>query len=208
MVYNSLYHSLEQLSNTEKEQFLPKILAIPGLSLSPNTTNPQKNLASLLCRAPLAEKRQVVVWHDIINNSINSHRTNTYRACTAEALTEILKTLTNISAIVYCQRNGTPYIRNQLISSGILVIPKCLISKRKRRTELVNEYQALHQDVQLELKYFRIVFEHQENLPAVLSKLRSNTKKKSQSRRRAEKRRLVNRGEETVGPTDEKSLTE
>ena len=208
MVYNSLYHSLEQLSNPEKEQFLPKILAIPGLSLSPNTTNPQKNLASLLCRAPLAEKRQVVVWHDIINNSINSHRTNNYRACTAEALTEILKTLTNISAIVYCQRNGTPYIRNQLISSGILVIPKCLISKRKRRTELVNEYQALHQDVQLELKYFRIVFEHQENLPAVLSKLRSNTKKKSQSRRRAEKRRLVNRGEETVGPTDEKSLTE
>ena len=184
MVYivaaSSLYHRLEQLSNPEKEQFLPKILAIPGLSLSPNTTNPQKNLASLLCRAPLAEKRQVVVWHDIINNSINSHRTNNFRACTAEELTEILKTLTNISAIVYCQRNGTPDIRNQLISSGFLVIPitKCLISKRKRRTELVNEYQALHQDVQLELKSLSIVFEHQDNLPAVLSKLRSNTKKK------------------------------
>ena len=214
MVYivaaSSLYHSLEQLSNPEKEQFLPKILAIPGLSLNPNTTNPQKNLASLLCRAPLAEKRQVVVWHDIINNSINSHRTNNFRACTAEELTEILKTLKNISAIVYCQRNGTPDIRNQLISSGILVIPitKCLISKRKRRTELVNDYQALHQDVQLEPKSLRIVFEHQDNLPAVLSKLRSNTKKKSQSRRRAEKRRLVNIGEATVGRTDEEASTE
>ena len=187
MVYiaaaSSLYHSLEQLINPEKEQLLPKNLAIPGLSLSPNTTNLQKNLASLLCRTPLAEKRRVVVWHDIINNSINSHnshRTNNFRACTAEALTEILKTLTNISAIVYCQRNGTPDIRNQLISSGILVIPitKSLISKRKRRTELVKEYQALHQDVQLELKSLRIVFEHQDDLPAVLSKLRSNTKKK------------------------------
>ena len=104
---SSLYHSLEQLSNPEKEQFLPKILAIPGLSLNPNTTNPQ-NLACLVCRAPLAEKRQVVVWHDIINNSFNSHRTNNFRACTAEELTEILKTLTNISAVVYCQRNGTP----------------------------------------------------------------------------------------------------
>ena len=125
-------------------------------------------------------------------------------------LIEILKTLTNISAIVYCQRNGTPDIRNQLISSGILVIPttKCLISKRKRRTELVNVYQALHQDVQLELKSLRIVFEHQDNLPVVLSKLRSNTKKKSQSRRRAEKRRLVNIGEATVGPTDEEASTE
>ena len=159
---SSLYHSLEQLSNPEKEQFLPKILAIPGLSLNPNTTSPQKNLASLLCRAPLAEKRQVVVWHDIIKKSINSHRTNNYRACTAEELTKILKTLANISAIVFCQRNGTPDIRNQLIGSGILVIPitKCLISKRKRRTELVNKYQALHQDVQLELKYLRIVCEH------------------------------------------------
>ena len=74
--------------------------------------------------------------------------------------------------------------------------------------ELVNEYQALHQDVQLELKSLRIVFEHQDNLPAVLSKLRSNMKKKSQSRRRAEKRRLVNRGEATVGRTDEEASTE
>ena len=73
---SSLHHSLEQLSNPEKEQFLPKTLAIPGLSLNPNNTNPQKNLASLLCRAALAEKRQVVVCNDIINNSINSHRTN------------------------------------------------------------------------------------------------------------------------------------
>ena len=72
----------------------------------------------------------------------------------------------------------------------------------------MNEYQALHQDVQLELKSLRIVFEPQYKLAAVLSKLRSNTKKKSQTRRRAEKRRLVNRGEETVGPTDEEASTE
>ena len=32
--------------------------------------------------------------------------------------------------------------------------------------------------------------------------------KKSQSKRRAQKRRLVNRGEETVGPTDEEASTE
>ena len=208
VVASSLYHSLEQLSNPEKEQFLHKKLAIPGLSLNPNTTNPQKNLANLLCGAPLAEKRQVVVWHDFINSSINSYRTNDLRACTAQELTEILKLLTNINAIVYCQRNGTPDIRNQLISSGIFLIhiTRCLISKRKCRTELVDEYQAL--DVQLELKFLWVVFEHQDNLPAVFSKLRSNTKKKSQTRRRAEKRRLVNRGEETVGPTDDKASTE
>ena len=85
MVYivaaSSLYHSMEQLSDPEKEQFLPEILSNPGLFLNPNTTNPQKNLASLICRSSLAEKRQVMVWHDIINNSINNHSTNNYRAC-------------------------------------------------------------------------------------------------------------------------------
>ena len=185
---SSLYHSLEQLSNPEKEQFLRKILAITGLSLNPNTTNPQKNLANLLCGTPLAEIRQVVVWHDFINSFINSHRTSDLRACTAQELTEILKLLTNINAIVYYLGNGTPDIRNQLISSGnfFIHITSCLISKRRSRTELVDEYQAL--DVQLELKSLWIVFKHQDNLPAVFSKLRSSTKKKSQTRRRAEKR--------------------
>ena len=51
------------------------------------------------------------------------------------------------------------------------------------------------------------MFEHQDNLPAVLFKLRSNTKKKSRSRRRAQKKRLADRGKETVGPTDEEAST-
>ena len=69
-----------------------------------------------------------------INNNINSHRTKNYRACTAEELTEILKTLTNISSIVYCHRNATPDIKNQLISSGIIFIPvtRLLISEEER----------------------------------------------------------------------------
>ena len=192
--------------NPEKEQFLHKILAISGPSLNPNTTNPQKNLANLLCGAPLAEKRQVVVWHDFINSFINSYRTNDLRACTAQELTEILKLLTNINAIVYYQGNGYQEPADQLGYFFSIHITRCLISKRRSRTELVDEYQAL--DVQLELKSLWSVFEHQDNLPAVFSKLRSRTKKESQTRRRAEKRRLVNRGEETVGPTDEEASTE
>ena len=74
--------------------------------------------------------------------------------------------------------------------------------------ELVQKYQAMHKDVKLELKSLRIVFEHQDNLPEASSKLRSNTKKKSQTRNRADKSRLANRGEETFGPTDEQASTE
>ena len=92
-------------------------MAIPGLSLNQNTTNPQKKLASLLCKAPLAEKLQVMVWNDIINNSINSHRTNKYRACTAEEVTEILMTLTGISAILYFQYTRYQEPADQLVFS-------------------------------------------------------------------------------------------
>ena len=52
------YNSLEQQGNPEKQQFLPKILAIPLLSLNPNTTSPQKNLANLLYRALLTSNRK------------------------------------------------------------------------------------------------------------------------------------------------------
>ena len=75
-----LYHSLEQLSNPEKEEFLPKILAIPGLSLNPNTTNPQKNLASLLCRAPLT--KNVKWWYGTTSSIILS-------TATAKTVTEL-----------------------------------------------------------------------------------------------------------------------
>ena len=57
-------------------------------------------------------------------------------------------------------------------------------------------------------KIFADWVRNQDNLPATLSKLRSNTKKKSQTGRRAEKKRLVIRGEELVGPTDEEASTE
>ena len=164
------YNSLEQLGNPEKQQFQPKILAIPLLSLNPNTTSPQRNLANLLYRALLTEKRQVGMWHDSIKVSINSHRTMNYRFCTAKDLAEIQKTLTNVSANVYCQRNGISDIMNQLFSSGIFVIPitNCLNSKMRRRTELVNEHEALHQV----LKFLRNVFKQIENLLVLLTKLR------------------------------------
>ena len=122
-------------------------------------------------------------------------------------MTEILKTLTNISAIVYCQRNGTPDFRNQLISSGFLVIPitRCLISKMKRRTELMNEYQVLNQDVQLELASLRFVFQHRGNLQLYG---RSFVQIRKRNRKQEGGGEKMDRGEKTVGPTDEAASTE
>ena len=60
--------------------------AIPGLSLNNNSLNQGKNLRLLLEDSPLKEKK-VVVWHDVVNNTISSHRTKHYRPSYDEELT-------------------------------------------------------------------------------------------------------------------------
>ena len=71
----------------------------------------------------------------------------------------------------------------------------------------MNEYQALQQGVQMQLKSLKNVFEYQYNLPAVLTKLCSNTKKEA-ANKNGDKGRLVDRSMETVGGTDEEPSTE
>ena len=155
---SSLHYSQELLTDEEKKQFLPHISAVTVLSLNRNTVNPQKNLANLLSRAP--QLRQIVVWHEVISNTIASHHTNNYSACSTEGLIAVLKEF-NINAFIYCQRRGIPDIKSQLISSGVLVFPitKFLMSKKKRKAEpeLMEGCQEFHQDSQLDLKSLRMM---------------------------------------------------
>ena len=73
----------------------------------------------------------MVVWHDVVNNTISSHRTNNYRPAGVEELTNYLKTKKQqILAIVYCRREGTPDLFSQLLGTGVLIIP----AKKKTTT--------------------------------------------------------------------------
>ena len=84
-----------------------------------------------------------------------------------------------------------------------------LISKRKKKaeSELLEGCHELHQDSDLELKSLRIVFNYKNILPAVLSKLRSNPKKKSLTRRKTDKMRSVDRLEETEACKEEEEAS-
>ena len=65
----------------------------------------------------------MVVWHDVVNNAINSHRTNSYRPAGAEELTYYLKSKKQqILAIVYCRREGTPDLFSQIRGTGVLIV--------------------------------------------------------------------------------------
>ena len=74
---SSLYHSLKDLEQEERRKMQQKVYAVPGLSLNPNTLNRGKDLRVLLELQTLAIK-QIIIWHDVLNNSISSHRTNNY----------------------------------------------------------------------------------------------------------------------------------
>ena len=86
----SMFHSISTLKTFEKKRYESLVTAIPGLSLKNNLLNQRRNLRRLLEDSPLKEKK-VVLWHDMVSNTISSHRTNKYCPAGVEELTNYLK---------------------------------------------------------------------------------------------------------------------
>ena len=133
---SSLYHRLKDLELDKRRETQQKLYAVLGLSLNPNTLNRGKNLRVLLEQQPLTSK-QVILWHDLLNNSISSHRTNNYTPCPLEELLAYLlqSKRKQISAIVYCRRTGTPDNFEDLrkTEKNVIKTTSNLISRNKRQ---------------------------------------------------------------------------
>ena len=72
---DNAFNSLERL----KQKGLKRnILAIRGLSLNPQALDHRKKLQNFLLRS---KTEKLVVWHDVISNSISKHRSNSNRPC-------------------------------------------------------------------------------------------------------------------------------
>ena len=131
---SSLFHSVNTLNTCEKKQYESLVTVIPDLSLNNDLLNQRKNLRLLLEDSQLKEKK-VVVWHDVVNNTISSHRTNNYRPAGVEELTNCLKLKKQqILAITFCRREETPDLFCQFLGTGVLIIPatKRLLFKSKQ----------------------------------------------------------------------------
>ena len=122
----SLAHSLKDLDAEEKRDFSGHITAIPGLALNHNQVNRDKNLLNLLDKSPLSGEDNLVLWHDVIDNSFTSHRTNISPPSSIGGLIKSPEDRKDhIRAIVYCQRKGAPNVLNiELIKAGIHGIDK------------------------------------------------------------------------------------
>ena len=63
----------------------------------------------------LKEKKNIVIWHDVLNNSISRHDSKYFQALTVPKLIDELKAIQDkLCALVYCQRYRTPYIFDDL----------------------------------------------------------------------------------------------
>ena len=186
---SSLEKAVKSLQYKERRAYNFCVTAIPGLSLNPLTCNPLKNLGNILEKGYLAKQRNLVLWHDLINNSVSEHWKHRTPALPVEELVTILKRYQDrVKAIVYCRRFGTPDIYKQLKTSGIPVISvrRNLVSKRKQRNhELQKSYSALHQQRHLELKSLDIVLRNADNISFLTKNTRTIKNRLSQKKRRS-----------------------
>ena len=163
---SSLHHAIKTLPQALQDHYKKGIYALPGLSINPNALKVRKTAQfQLSC---FRDKKRLVIWHDVVNNSLSRHRSNNNKPLTPSQLIEVLeKYQERIEAIVYCPREGTPDIYNQLKRSTLVTIHlvKDIVSRRKQKDlSLLKEYRALHQRPALELKTLTIVLAHKNNL--------------------------------------------
>ena len=80
------------------------------------------------------DKKRPVICHDVVNNSLSRHRSNSNKPLTPSQLISVLEEYQErIEAIVYCPREGTPDFYDQLKRSTLVKIHivKDIVSKRK-----------------------------------------------------------------------------
>ena len=119
------------------------LTALPGLHLNHLSAKfPQKTfqfqLHQLLrlrhtTKSP-PSRLQIIIWHDVINNSLTPHSSNNNNLLSPEALVHTLSALPcDIVAIVYCQWTGSPDAFHLLQQSFLILHPvKHLLSHRKQ----------------------------------------------------------------------------
>ena len=182
---SSLHHAKNTLPQALQDHYKKGIYALPGLSFNSNALKVRKT-AQFQLSLFFREKKRLFIWHDVVNNSLSRHRSNNNKLLTPSQLIAVLEEYQErIEAIVYCPREGTPDIYEQLKRSTLVTIHvvKEIVSRRKQKDpSFLKEYTALHQKTALELKTLTTVLAHNYNLRSLIT--RFPTKKLSKRRRK------------------------
>ena len=190
---SSLYNSIEELQIKLRKQLRELVHAGPGFSLNPESVNKSKDVYNYLKSKELRNTR-IILWHDLVNNTITPHKSNNYQPQSVNQLVASLRSLTNLCGMVYCQRIGSPNIFEDLrtLDCPIIQVTTDTLSKSEQRSEvLVEKYKALHQSSDLELRSLRVVQHYYPNLRNIL-KTRGTKRRTHEQRRQAKSKREDN----------------
>ena len=167
MVYkigaNSLNNTIEREPYKFRRELFGRSYSLRGLTFNWNAKNPLKVLQNLLTgRSIPARKYNVIIWHDIINNSISKHRSNNYRAISVEKLLQILRDFSRrIEAVVYYRREGAPDLFRKMLESKITIedVESKLLSHRKNKDfRVLHNLKRTHPSTELEARLLSTVW--------------------------------------------------
>ena len=183
------------LSVTEKHLLKTFCFGQSGLSFKPeDPVNAEHYLND-----QLKNFTRIIIWHDLINNSITNHP-NPQKNNPPVYATTLVATLNNykdrIAAIVYCNRERSENIYNWLKDSDILILnatTHLCSNGAHHEPGYVQSTERIHPEHTLELLKIQLLLKHGSDLKRLLTfrRNRSQSKKKlSKSRRQRNNSRV------------------
>ena len=191
---SSLHLALEDWASVGGNGELQEdVIHYKGVTFHPKSKS--NKIVRNILRDEIKRNKSVIIWHDVINNSISKHPFNPRTPLTANQLVSEIKPLINsnprIEGLVYCQRDGAPYIFEDLKKLPIPVVQvttdKISNSKQQDKDQLEG-YRELHQETALEIKTLTIIRNNSSNLSDILTKKKNRQKKQREARRKREQK--------------------
>ena len=88
---SSLHHAIKTLPQAIQDHFKKGVYALSGLSFSPNAMKVRKTAQFQLSHF-FRDKKRLVIWHDVVNNSLSRHRSNNNKPLTPSQLIAVFET--------------------------------------------------------------------------------------------------------------------
>jgi len=186
----SLARAIATKKGEEKKILKKYIFAIPGLSFNPENRHKLRFLPTLLSAGVLSQRR-VIIWHDVINNSVRPTSNNGYRPCSIDDLVAILSCFQlQIEAIIYCKHREAPDLFESLRRIEVLSIDirKKIFSHQSRKVMKVTQRsQNDFLPIEFEFRILKVIENNKKDLPKMIKQ--RGKPKASSRRRRTQKRR-------------------
>ena len=186
---SNIDRTLRNLDVHTRRRLRLDVLGVPSFSFNGNNSKPEKTVQYQLNKLPVSRREDIVIWHDVINNSLSAHKSNGNRPLTVQQLlNEIILIRHRIVAIVYVQRDGTPSVfRRLLAETGLLVlhiIDDIYSTQQRKRGLDLKVYRLVHPGFSVEWKTVTLVRWYSCNLRRLIARQRPSNKTRKSLRKK------------------------